>query len=423
MASVVGFVRRVRQVASPPSPPKAPDALKFGILGAANIAPAALIGPARSHPEVIVQAVAARSKDKAEAYAKKHGIPQVFDDYQALLDDPAIDAVYIPLPNGLHYEWAHKALAAGKHVLLEKPSVSNAAEAEHLFLSPPSPPTGTTRPVLLEAFHYRFHPAWRHFLSLLSPPDIAHALSTAVIPGTLIFGKDDIRFQYPLAGGAMMDLGTYPLSSLREVFAAAPEECLASAVETCPPPNEKCDASFEVSFRFPNGGVGEVRGSLAVPLWKFAIPRLEVTHKGVVVPDTELPDGQEKVRVRKVAMANFMMPTLWHRIDVEDEWVVRVKGGGGAEGEEVVKKWTTRESKKVYNPREDGRDAPGEDWWLTYRYQLEEFVNRVRGRPGSGAWVSGEDSVAQMRMLDQAYLKAGLPLRPTTFTAPAEGTQ
>ena len=340
----------------------------------------------------------------------------------AILDDPAIDAVYIPLPNGLHYEWALKALAAGKHVLLEKPSVSNAAEAEHLFRAATGTET-TTRPVLLEAFHYRFHPAWRHFLSLLSPPDITHALSTAVIPGTLLFGKDDIRFQYALAGGAMMDLGTYPLSSLRGVFGAAPEECLASTVETCPPPNEKCDGSFEVSYRFPNGGVGEVRGSLTAPLWKFAIPRVVVTHKGVVVPDAELPEGQEKVRTRKVEMANFMMPTLWHRIDVEDEWVVRVKGDGDAEGK-VVKKWTTRESKKVYSPREGGSgDAPGEAWWLTYRYQLEEFVNRVRGREGSGAWVDGEDSVAQMRMLDQAYLKAGLPLRPTTYTAPAEGAE
>ncbi len=116
--------------------------------------------------------MAARDEKKAVEYAKKHGIPQTFGSYDALLDDPAIDAVYIPLPNGLHYEWALKALAEGKHVLLEKPSVSNATEAEALFRSPLL--RGPGAPILLEAFHYRFSPAWRLFLSLLDRPAIAH---------------------------------------------------------------------------------------------------------------------------------------------------------------------------------------------------------------------------------------------------------
>jgi predicted dehydrogenase len=330
----------------------------------------------------------------------------------ALLDDPSIDAVYIPLPNGLHCEWALKALAKGKHVLLEKPSVSNAAEAELLFDSPLLKQPNA--PVLLEAFHYRFHPAWRHFLTLVDAANVAHARSTATVPG-LVFPKDDIRFQYHLAGGTMMDLGTYPMSALRGVFAAAPEECLACDTVPCPPPNERCDASFSARFRFPNGGEGEAVGDLTAPLWGFGIPRVAVTHKPVRVDGDgkgpALAEGQEKVRVRKVTMVNFMMPTLWHRIDVEDEWTVRKTDGG-----EVVKRWQTRESRKVYTFREGSEDdeRSGEAWWLTYRYQLEEFVNRIRGRPGSGVWVDGEDSVAQMRMIDSAYVKAGLPLRPST---------
>lgn len=126
-----------------------------------------MIIPAKSHPEVIVAAIAARDKFKANAHAKTHGILIVHESYQALLDDSAIDVIYIPLPNGLHYEWAIRALRAGKHVLLEKLSTPNAMEAKALIDFHGSLPS-STRPVLLEAFHYRFHPAWQQLLSLVS---------------------------------------------------------------------------------------------------------------------------------------------------------------------------------------------------------------------------------------------------------------
>jgi len=132
-----------------------------------------------------------------------------------LIDDPSIDAVYIPLPNGLHYEWALKSIKAGKHVLLEKPSTSNAEEAALLFrhelLKQPN------APVLLEAFHSRFHPAWQAFLSLLDPPNITSAHASMVLwNGT--FPNDDIRFIYDLSGGTLMDLGTYMVLSLRQML-------------------------------------------------------------------------------------------------------------------------------------------------------------------------------------------------------------
>ncbi|KAI3482973.1 hypothetical protein L1887_54093 [Cichorium endivia] len=132
--------------------------LRLGILGAANIAPPAVIIPARSHPDVIVSAVAARSKDKATAYAKKHGIPHVFDSYDQLINDPGIDVIYNPLPNGLHYEWTLKCIAAKKHVLLEKPSTANEADTKKLFEE-----AKKANVLVLEAFHYRFHPALHEY--------------------------------------------------------------------------------------------------------------------------------------------------------------------------------------------------------------------------------------------------------------------
>lgn len=111
----------------------------------------------------------------------------------ALLDDPAIDAVYIPLPCGLHVEWALKALAKGKHVLVEKPSTANADEAEALFHSPLLRRAGG--PVLMEAFHSRFTPAFALFKSMLDPPNIEHVVTYSFLPGFLV-GDGDIRFKY-----------------------------------------------------------------------------------------------------------------------------------------------------------------------------------------------------------------------------------
>ena len=108
------------------------SAVRFGVLGAARITPAALLRPAASHPEASVEVVAARNLARAVDYATRHGIPRVVDSYEAVVSDPAVDAVYIPLPNSLHAEWTLAALEAGKHVLCEKPFTANATEAEQV---------------------------------------------------------------------------------------------------------------------------------------------------------------------------------------------------------------------------------------------------------------------------------------------------
>ncbi len=317
--------------------------------------------------------------------------------------------MYIPLPNGLHYEWSLRALAKGKHVLVEKPSVSNADDAVALFHSPLLQRPGA--PVLLEAVHYRFQPAWQYFLSLVDRPNIAHVLSVGAVPA-FAFSSNDIRFRYDLAGGAMMDLGTYPISVLRGVFGAEPEECIECTVRKCPPPNELCDQAAKIKFRFPGGAVGEADADLQASIFDSRlIPRVTVTHKEVVVPDDAVPAGQEKVRIRKVALVNFMVSNIWHRIDIEDQFIVRKTDGDGT----VTAKYTKKESKKIYTFRDAGiADLPGEPFWMSYRYQLEQFVNHIRGREGSGLWVDAEYSVSQAKVLDMAYAKSGLPLRPTS---------
>ncbi|BAW08435.1 Gfo/Idh/MocA family oxidoreductase [Nocardia seriolae] len=130
--------------------------LRIGILGAANIAPNALIGPARRSPEVVVAAVAARDRARAEEFARRHGIERVYGGYEELVAAPDLDAVYIPLPNGLHGRWIRAALAVGKHVLCEKPFTANAAEAREI-----AELANASDRVVMEAFHYRYHPLTR----------------------------------------------------------------------------------------------------------------------------------------------------------------------------------------------------------------------------------------------------------------------
>ena len=127
--------------------------MRIGILGAARIAPTALIKPAKGNAEVVVAAVAARDVSRAQAFAAKHGIARVHDSYEALIADPDLDAVYNPLPNGLHGRWTRAALAAGKHVLCEKPFTANAAEAREV-----AELAAKSDRVVMEAFHYRYHP-------------------------------------------------------------------------------------------------------------------------------------------------------------------------------------------------------------------------------------------------------------------------
>ncbi len=148
-------------------------ALRIAVLGAARITPAAVIKPARKHAEVEVVAVAARDRGRAEKFATKHGIPQVFDSYDALIAAPGIDAIYNPLPNGLHAEWTAAALEAGKHVLCEKPLTSNAEEAEENAAV-----AHRTGLVLMEAFHWRYHPLAQRMI------DIAGAASSGCCAGS-----------------------------------------------------------------------------------------------------------------------------------------------------------------------------------------------------------------------------------------------
>ncbi|CAL3962765.1 unnamed protein product [Diplocarpon coronariae] len=412
MASLISLLRRNWVMFNPPKPPKEQDALRIGLLGASSIAPIAIIGPAKSHPEVIIAAVAARDEKRADAYAKKHGIPIVHKSYQALIDDPAIQAVYIPLPNGLHYEWTIRALKAHKHVLLEKPSTSTAAEAASLFHHPLLQQPHA--PVLLEAFHSRFHPACPAFLALLDSQTVVSAHAVMSCP-RFVFPDTDIRFDYEVSGGVTMDMGPYAVLFLRLVFGAEPTRCINAVPRLMPEgSDQRCDQAMVARWQFPNGGYGSFDIDLSSRGWggipTFGWPKCEVVHGETTIDDEGLGEGEEHVVIKTVTFWNFVMPTLWHRIDIMERHIIRT-----SPDRKIFKTWTTTRNKKVYTWEDESRRVEGDESWSTYRHQLEQFVDKVRGRESSsGLWMDAEDSVRQMAMIDSVYEKARLPLRPTS---------
>jgi predicted dehydrogenase len=215
----------------------------IGILGAAAIAPRAIIAPTRRREDVVIGAVASRQAETATAYADQHGIPVAYTGYDALLADSAVDMIYNALPPAGHAEWTIKALAAGKHVLCEKPLAMTADEARAMVAA-----ADASRRVLMEAFHDRYHPAFLQLLALKPRLGAVRALR-AELRVDIPWDPKNIRYDPVQGGGAMMDLGCYPLHWLRSFMGAEPEVVSASA-QLC---ELGSDTQVEAEFRFPGG--------------------------------------------------------------------------------------------------------------------------------------------------------------------------
>jgi D-xylose 1-dehydrogenase (NADP+, D-xylono-1,5-lactone-forming) len=261
--------------------------VNWGILSTAKINDKWLAG-ARQAAGATVVAVASRDGARAERYAHEHGIPRAHGDYQALLDDPEVDAVYIPLPNSLHVPWSIKALEAGKHVLCEKPLTRRPPEAEAAFDA-----AERAGRVLMEAFMWRYHPQTEALVRLAG--EIAPLrLVRAAFAFTITAGDTgNVRLQADLDGGSLMDVGCYCVSGLR-LLCGEPERVSGEAVAG----GKGVDVRFAGALRFaddvlgtfdcgldvPDRGAIEVVGAggtlVAEDPWHGLAPRLTLTRPG-----------------------------------------------------------------------------------------------------------------------------------------------
>jgi predicted dehydrogenase len=328
--------------------------LRFGILGAARINGPAILSPVKEVPEVTIRAIAARDPHRAQAVAKKHQIPVVHTSYEALLADPEIDAVYIPLPNSLHAEWATKALQAGKHVLCEKPITANADEAESLARV--AEKNGL---IIAEAMHSRYHAIADRVVALVRSGvigDVKHVEAHAcfVIPGS-----KDIRWQYEMGGGALMDLGVYAVAILRSLAGREPTAVTSVEAKLAKP---QVDRWVDARLAFDGGVTGRVLTSL----WGWPMLAGIAWAEGT----------QGTLRV-----INPYGPQLFNRIEI-------------VRGKEVTKEFVPR--------------LPA-----TYVSQLRAFAESVR--TGVLPRTGPAHFIANMKVIDAIYRQAGLLPRGMTL--------
>ena len=322
--------------------------LRMGVLGAAAIVPVALMGPARSIPEVRVTAIAARDPERARAFARKQNIPQVHQTYEDLINDPDIDAIYNPLPNGLHAEWTIRALQAGKHVLCEKPLASNAQEAEDMARA--AQETGL---VLSEAFAYRYHPLTALVKEIIASGELGKIRHLDAQFCFLLPFTNNIRFKYELAGGALMDCGCYPVSLIRYLAEAEPTVERAEASLFAPQVDHKMTADLS----FADGRTAHVECDMLSPKLFRSILKIEGDRGSL----------------------RALSPFQPHWFN----WLT-VKGSKGNRSERVR----------------------GEN---SYTYQLRAFCKAVRGEMKLNT--DPTDAIGNMRVIDAIYQKAGLKLR------------
>ncbi|HEX8165362.1 MAG TPA: Gfo/Idh/MocA family oxidoreductase [Beijerinckiaceae bacterium] len=219
--------------------------VSWGVLSTAKIGLDRVIGPMQQAANVSIDAIASRDPDKARAAARQFGIARTYGSYDALLADPAIEAVYIPLPNHLHVEWAERAADAGKHVLVEKPIGMDAEEAQRLIAA-----RDRTRRLIVEAFMVRYTPQWAKAREIVASGRIGtvHAVQAHVTYRNMDPGN--IRNRPQAGGGGLMDIGCYAILFARLAFAAEPRRAVALIDRD---PAMGTDRHASVLLDFPQG--------------------------------------------------------------------------------------------------------------------------------------------------------------------------
>jgi predicted dehydrogenase len=260
--------------------------IRWGIISAANIAYNELVPALRRSGRADVRAVASKSLEKA----KRFETPIIYEQYEQLLDDPSIEAVYIPLPNSLHAEWAVKALEKGKHVLLEKPAALTEAEMEAVKTA-----AQDNNAVFMEAFMYQFHCQHKRVKELLRSGLIGEYRHVKAHFSWMLEDEEDIRLNRELGGGAMRDVGCYGLHAVTQIAGFKPVQISMSGKI-----RNGVDTTSTCVLIDKYNRTAEVSASMELPF----INRYEIIGpKGSIIVDSSFrpdvsADGYGKVTVR-----------------------------------------------------------------------------------------------------------------------------
>ena len=327
--------------------------LKIGILGASRIAEQAIIGPALATGARLV-AIASRDGARAATFAKDYGVEKSYNSYHDLIADPDVELVYNSLINGLHAPLNLAAIQAGKAVLSEKPFASNANEAAAIRSA-----SDAANVFVMEAFHYLFHPVSRRMRELLTSGEIGDLVHAEAVVAINPPPDTDARWNLELAGGAMMDIGCYALHAHRTLAPAltgTPRVVDAEASVRHGTPG--VDQWMKVNLRFPSGATAATHCDFTADEWRFSY-RIVGTR------------GEAEV-------ANFVLPQSDDRITIRT-----------ANSNTVEHLGTTP----------------------SFTYQLQAVIAHLNGDAVHPLPLT--DAVETMRLIDDSYSAAGLPVRPS----------
>jgi predicted dehydrogenase len=328
--------------------------LRFGLLGAARIAPTALIDPA-TRLDVDVVAVAARDPERATAFAKAHDIGSVSPSYAKLLERDDLDAVYLPLPTSQRLEWTLRALERGLHVLAEKPIAMDAGQAREMVDA-----AEARGLVLAEGFHYVFHPMFARAVELLDEGVIGEVEHLEVVfNGAIPSGPEAAIYLDPaLGGGVLLHQACYALHALRSLSGAEPEVVRATATIG----DTGVDESVDVDLVFPSGATARARSSM---------------EEGAQLLMQATVRGSRAV----MTLDNFIGP---HYGSIDPSLGGRIS--------------VTTDSDTLLDESFAGE--------TTYWYQLRAFCDAVAGGPALP--VQGEGAVANMTLIDAVRAAAAI---------------
>jgi D-xylose 1-dehydrogenase (NADP+, D-xylono-1,5-lactone-forming) len=231
------------------------DRLGWGILGPGRIAPR-IVRALDANPRGVLRAVAGRNVERARAFADRHGASVVHPTFDALLADPALDVVYIALPNGQHAEWTVRALDAGKHVLCEKPLALSVADVDAIAAA-----SARSGRIAVEAFMYLHHPQTLHALELIRSGAVGTVEVVSAAFSFLLDRPDDPRIDPDQGGGSLWDVGCYPVSISRRIAGEEPDGIAGFARFD----ERGVDRAFIGQLRFPSGLLAHFESGFGAP--------------------------------------------------------------------------------------------------------------------------------------------------------------
>jgi len=259
--------------------------MRFGVIGTAEIALSSVI-PAIRRTEHEVAAIGSRDPDRARAVADNLGIPRAYGDYESLLDDEGIDAVYVPLPNALHAEWTKRAADEGLHVLCEKPLAVDADEARDVFNYCEEQDVA-----LMEAFMYRFHPRTDRAATVVRDHLGDVRSVTATFKGPIRGRPRDVRFDPGLGGGCLLDVGCYAVSATR-LFLGEPDAAYGTTTDA-----RDCGVDTEAAalLEYDDGSIARVASGFDTqPVEGY---RVDATDGWLETERAFVPDPDEEVSI------------------------------------------------------------------------------------------------------------------------------